>query len=100
MYPATETVSPLSLEELERLTSTWCWSRFFFVALLLIHLPGPEVRQSRKLKTNIFIDSMGVTRGARYCRRLSGVSSKDGMFGVLDPFIHGKRVASVAVASM
>ena len=93
-------MSPLSLEELDRLTSTLWSLRLFFVALLLIHLPGPVVKHNRKLKTNICIDSMVVTLGARYWSRLSGVRSSDGIVGVVDPFIHGKRVASSTVVRM
>ena len=92
--------SPLSLDELERLTSTLCCSKFFLVSGLLIHFPGPLLKHRRKLKTNILSDSMVVTRGARYCKILSGVRSRDGIFEVGVPFIYVKRIASDTVASM
>jgi hypothetical protein len=92
--------SQLSLDELDRLTSTLCCSKFFVIAGLLIHFPGPLLKHRRKLKTNILSDSMVVTRGAKNCRMLSGVRSRDGIFEVGVPFIHGKRIASDTVVSM
>ncbi len=66
VYPATDTVSPLSLDEFEMLTVAGSFSRFCLVTLSLIHFPGPVLRHSRKLKTNIWIDSIGgVILGAR-----------------------------------
>ncbi len=94
MYPATEMFSPLSLDEFEMLTSTLSFSKFCFFTLSLIHFPGPELRHKRKLNTNMWIESIGVIFGARYRRRLSGFSWRDGMGGVADLLVHGYRIAS------
>ncbi len=43
-------------------------TKFFkivFGDFVINHLPGPELRHRRKLKTNIWIASMGVIFGAR-----------------------------------
>jgi hypothetical protein len=59
-----------------------------------IHFPAPVLMQRRKLKTYIWMDSIFVIFGAMSFQRLSGVSSNDGMWGVVEPFFHGKSTAS------
>jgi hypothetical protein len=64
----------------------------------LIHLPGPELRHKRKLNTNMWIESIGVIFGARYKRRFSGFSSRDGMGRVVDGLFQGCMIASETVS--
>jgi hypothetical protein len=98
MYPATEMVSPLLLDEFKMLTSTLSFSKFWFVTLTLIHFPGPELRHKRNLNTNMWKESKGVIFGARHRRMFFGFSSRDGMGGVVDLLVHGYRMASDMVS--